>query len=273
MVDVQYKSLNQDDYDCYWEQGYVLKPALFSAEEVQLLISAKEQVPNYSESGMQLKDTKGGKVNLVLWNHPGDDIFGAVSRCERMVNGVELLLDGEGYHYHSKLNTKQPHTKGIWEWHQDYGYWYENGIPRPDALSVMVALGDSTQENGCLQLIKGSHKLGKVTHAPQANQWVADQKEVDMITRTHEIYFAEMRAGDALFFHCNTLHRSDDNRSDIPRSTIISSFNRADNSAPVEHQHPNYTPIKKLPDSALLAIGLEGFGETREIMAQPDDLK
>ena len=31
------------------------------------------------------------------------------------------LLEGEVYHYHTKLMMKEPHTGGSFVWHQDYG--------------------------------------------------------------------------------------------------------------------------------------------------------
>jgi hypothetical protein len=42
--------------------------------------------------------------------------------------------------YHSKVMLKDARVGGPFQWHQDYGYWYHNAVPRPDMLSVMVAL-------------------------------------------------------------------------------------------------------------------------------------
>jgi hypothetical protein len=44
------------------------------------------------------------------------------------------------YMYHSKVMLKDARVGGPFQWHQDYGYWYHNAVPRPDMLSVMVAL-------------------------------------------------------------------------------------------------------------------------------------
>lgn len=43
---------------------------------------------------------------------------------------------GEVYHYHSKLTAKDPFEGGAWEWHQDYGYWYNNGCLSPGCLRI-----------------------------------------------------------------------------------------------------------------------------------------
>ena len=49
---------------------------------------------------------------------------------------------------------------GKQEWHQDYGYWYNNGLMTPQALSVFVPLDKCTEANGCLQIITGTLSQG-----------------------------------------------------------------------------------------------------------------
>ena len=50
------------------------------------------------------------------------------------------MLDDEVYHYHSKMIMKDPRVGGAWTWHQDYGYWYQNGVLWPDLVSVFIAV-------------------------------------------------------------------------------------------------------------------------------------
>jgi ectoine hydroxylase-related dioxygenase (phytanoyl-CoA dioxygenase family) len=40
------------------------------------------------------------------------------------------------------------------------------------------------------------------------------------------LVYVEMEPGDALFFHCNLLHSSDQNNSDMRRWAMITSFNQ-----------------------------------------------
>ena len=69
----------------------------------------------------------------------------------------------------------------------------------------------------------------------------------------------EMEPGDAVFFHCNLLHRSDQNRSDNPRWAMICCYNAARNDPYKESHHPRYTPLKVMPDSAIKAVGVKRF--------------
>ena len=47
---------------------------------------------------------------------------------------------------------KDAKVGGAWAWHQDYGYWYQNGILFPNLCSVMIAVDKATEENGCMQV-------------------------------------------------------------------------------------------------------------------------
>src|SRR5690606_16330336 len=125
------------------------------------------------ENAIDLNDQQGNKTRLSLWFTPGEDIYGLLTRSERMVKTVDRLLDGDApvCHYHSKLMQKEPKVGGAWEWHQDYGYWYNMEFLFPDQMiSVMVAITESTPENGCLQVIRGSHKMGRVEHGKVGTQ-------------------------------------------------------------------------------------------------------
>jgi ectoine hydroxylase-related dioxygenase (phytanoyl-CoA dioxygenase family) len=62
------------------------------------------------------------------------------------------LLDGEVYHYHTKLMMKEAYTGGQFVWHQDYGYWYDNTCLFPDMATVFIAIDKTDVGNGCLKV-------------------------------------------------------------------------------------------------------------------------
>jgi ectoine hydroxylase-related dioxygenase (phytanoyl-CoA dioxygenase family) len=149
---------------------------------------------------------------------------------------------------------KEPKVGGSWEWHQDYGYWYKNQFMFPDQLiSVMVALTEANKANGCLQVIKGSHKLGRVNHGFSGEQVGADLVMVENSLKTMELVYCEIQPGDALFFHSNLLHRSEANLSDYPRWSIISCYSSQSNLAYNETSTSWKTPVDIVPDEAILA--------------------
>ena len=74
----------------------------------------------------------------------------------------------------------------------------------PDQLiSVMVALTEANKQNGCLQVIKGSHKLGRVNHGFAGEQMGTDMQMVNNALKTMELVYVELEAGDALIFYSN----------------------------------------------------------------------
>lgn len=187
-----------------------------------------------------------------MWKHPGNDVTGMVARCKRLVDTVEVLLEGEVYHYHTKLMMKDAKTGGRHLWHQDYGYWYKNGMLRPDALTVFIPLDVCNKTNGGLQVVPGSHKAGRIEHV-QLDQTVANQERVEALCEHYggKVY-TDLQPGDTLFFHSNLLHTSYKNDSDLRRWCLLTAYNRADNDPIYKHHHPNYTPLDKVEDSAIM---------------------
>jgi ectoine hydroxylase-related dioxygenase (phytanoyl-CoA dioxygenase family) len=250
-------SLFNDAHRAQYERdGYVIVRSLFDSEEIGLMCQAMEQDPQLRASLYERKDAEGKSTRMALWNHPGDSVYGLAARSHRVVDTLEDMLGGEVYHYHSKLTAKEPYDGGAWEWHQDYGYWYHNGCVFPYMASVMVALDRANRENGCLQVLKGSHLAGRVEHGVLPGEQVgADLKRVEQMKQQMELVYVELGPGDALFFHANLMHRSDQNRSANRRWTVLFCFNAARNNPYLEHHHPQYTPLLKVSDDAVRAAG------------------
>ncbi|MEP6611287.1 MAG: phytanoyl-CoA dioxygenase family protein, partial [Mucilaginibacter sp.] len=151
----------------YNRDGYIVIKNFCSPAEIAKLYSTAVDDDAMRKNAVDVNDKSGKKSRLSLWFTPGNDVFGYLTRSEKMVSTVAQLLGGDSpvCHFHSKLMQKEPKVGGAWEWHQDYGYWYKNQFMFPDELiSIMVALTEANKQNGCLQVIKGSHKLGRVNH-------------------------------------------------------------------------------------------------------------
>jgi len=244
--------LTAGQVDQYHENGYIIFKGLLNKEEVSQLRKIAKADHELDKHSFKRDDGTGARVRLSLWNHPGDRIYGMIARSHKVVDSVEQLLGDEAYHYHSKMIMKDAKVGGAWAWHQDYGYWYENGVLSPDLCSVFIAVDAATRENGCLQVLKGSHKLGRVNHVLTGEQAGADVERVEQIERRLELVYVELEEGDAVFFHANLLHRSARNESDYPRWAMICCYNAKSNDPYKESHHPKYTPLQKVPDSAIL---------------------
>lgn len=247
--------LSAEQIAAYHRDGYIVIKRFCSAAEIDRLYITALNDDAMRKNALDLNDQSGKKTRLSLWFTPGNDVFGYLTRSEKMVTPVSQLLDGDApvCHFHSKLMQKEPKVGGAWEWHQDYGYWYKNQFMFPDQLmSVMVALTKANKENGCLQVIKGSHKLGRVNHGFSGEQVGADMTMVNNALQTMELVYCDLGPGDALLFHSNLLHRSEANLSDGPRWSVISCYSLQSNLAYNETSTSWKTPVAVVPDEALL---------------------
>lgn len=235
----------------YQKDGYIIVPDFLTAKEVDKLYAIATSDEAVKKHAFDLNDQNGKKTKLTLWYTPGEDAYGLLTKSRRMVESVNQLMDGnsEVCHFHSKLMQKKPRVGGAWEWHQDYGYWYKNQFLLPDQMmSVMVAITEANKENGCLQVIKGSHKMGRIEHGFAGEQVGASQLYVDLALRTLELVWVELKAGDALFFHSNLIHRSEANLSANSRWSIISCYNRKANIPYNEPSQSSTVPLQVVPD-------------------------
>jgi ectoine hydroxylase-related dioxygenase (phytanoyl-CoA dioxygenase family) len=165
----------------------------------------------------------------------------------------------------------EPKVGGAWEWHQDYGYWYQNGCLYPDMGSCLIALDRATKENGCLQVLKGTHKIGRVEHGRFGEQTGADPERVEQAKTRHELVYCELAPGDAIYFHGNTLHASAANESDHPRWSLICCYNTKRNDPYKKQHHATYKPIDKVEDEDVVKAIREGRTGERDYMRAEDD--
>ena len=251
----------------YHRDGFIIARKFFDREEVDLLSRAAHEDRQLDQHSFSRDDGTGASVRLSLWNHPGDGIYGMFARCRKLVDSVEQLLDDKAYHYHSKMIMKDARVGGAWAWHQDYGYWYQNGVLTPNLCSVSIAVDAATRENGCMQVLKGTHQIGRVEHVLSGDQAGADMERVNEAMKRYELVYCVMKPGDALFFHANLLHASARNDSDKPRWSMICCYNAKSNDPYKEGQHPRYTPLKKVPDTMIKRVGIKRFEDDKSNVA------
>ena len=242
----------------FHRDGFVIVSGMFDREEVDLLRRAMELDPAVRDHMIDRADAKGAATRISLWNRAGDSVYGLAARCFRMVDTMEEILGGPVYHFQSKLTAKEPFVGGAWEWHQDYGYWYDYGCLVPSMLSCLIAVDRATQENGCLQILAGSHVMGRVNHDRINEQTMANPEHVEAARARFPLVYLELEPGDAVFFHCNLLHRSDANRSDHRRWNFIASYNTVENK-PYKRvrEYGNYEPLRQVPVNAIRAFAAE----------------
>ena len=266
--------LSPDQIRSYQNDGYIIIKDFLQQKEINKLFAIATGDHTLRKHAFDLNDQSGKKTKLTLWYTPGNDAYGLLTKSERMVNSVDKLMQGDSpvCHFHSKLMQKEPKVGGAWEWHQDYGYWYKNEFLFPDQMmSVMIAITEANKGNGCLQVIRGSHKMGRIEHGFAGEQVGASQHYVDLALKTMELVYVEIMPGDALFFHSNLLHRSEANLSEAARWSLISVYNRSENIPYNEPSQSSTVPLKTVPDVALMEWTSEDIGDAAHFLEKEKD--
>lgn len=258
--------LTLDAIEAFDRDGYIVVENLLNATEIELLGTIARRDKALTASRISRADGEGGSVDLVVENElPTDSIFSAIVQAEPLVSAMEALLGDEVYHYHHKMILKEPRIGGAWTWHQDYGYWYNNGCLFPDMASCMFAVDRATIENGCLQVLRGSHHMGRIDHIKRGDQTGADMERVNAALQRLELVQVEMMPGSAVLFHGNTLHRSDQNVSENPRWAFICCYNTRHNDPYKDGRHPRYAPLNRVAASEIAPIGRRHFQKLQAI--------
>jgi phytanoyl-CoA hydroxylase len=121
--------------------------------------------------------------------------------------------------------TKSPGFSSITLWHQDIRYW---SFERPELVSLWLALGDETVENGALMLIPGTHR--QVFTAERVDDLRFLRPELPenkaLINQARTI---ELAKGDMLLFHCRAFHAAGRNLTDQVKLSAVFTYHAEDN--------------------------------------------
>ncbi|TWU19948.1 phytanoyl-CoA dioxygenase family protein [Allorhodopirellula heiligendammensis] len=238
----------------FHRDGYVLIPAVFDRDEMAGLLRYSKGDRALGAEAKTRQDASGGESRLAVRNELDEDsMYTAIACSRRVADPMEAFLGSEIYHYHHKMMLKEPRVGGAWEWHQDYGYWYNFGCLYPDMGSALLAVDRANRDNGCLQVLRGSHKMGRIDHGKAGQQVGADMQRVEQAMKHHELAYCEMQPGDVLFFHANLLHRSDKNESEHARWSLICCYNTRHNDPFITGKHASYSPLQRWDDARVRA--------------------
>ena len=245
--------LSKSEAADYARDGYVIRRGLFTRDEAALAEAVGRADRALKQAGA-MKDAAGRESKIWLDMQVREDIYNAFAHDDRILGPTEQLLESDVYVWHYKMMMKEPRVGGAWEWHQDYGYWYGDTCLYPRLLSCMIGVNRATKENGCLQVLRGSHHLGRLNHGGVGQQAGAEAERVQAAEQRLELVYVELEPGDALFFHSNLLHRSAPNLSDYPRWALICCYNSMEN-IPYRGGHGAPVKAERWAADAILTIG------------------
>jgi ectoine hydroxylase-related dioxygenase (phytanoyl-CoA dioxygenase family) len=148
--------------------------------------------------------------------------FRALATDSRLTGVVASLIGGDARVFKAKLISKWPGTLG-YGLHQDFPYW--PGVERvpPDHLiNLVVAIDPFTDENGGIEVFPGLHR----SIIPSLDPGTRDLS----IEQTGGILprLLSLQSGGLAVFHALAPHRSDANRSESSRESLLLTYTRAE---------------------------------------------
>ena len=213
--------LSDHEVQRYRDEGALVVDGLLDRREIEELRRACDDPRVQKDLDSRGYREKGVHLLEITAKHPA---FRELASDRRITDPIAQLIGPDIQLQHSKLATKPPRTgAGEFGWHQDFPYFPHTNT---DLLAIMVMLDDATPENGCMSIVRGSHKLGPLSHLVdryfdshcQEPQHWADSSRIAALTP---------RAGGVSIHHCLTLHASPHNISGRPRRGVVFQY-RAD---------------------------------------------
>ena len=225
---------------------------LFDPIEIALLKSELARLGSVDSDAIIRERT--GSTRTIYRSHEPDgptasSVYHQLVRTPRFLQPAQQVLrDDELYVFHCKANIKTAIDGTVWLWHQDYGYWQHDGIPKSTMATFLVMLDEATEMGGSLYFVPGSHKRGtlpalKDTTTTSYPQWAIEKETMRAFLRESPAPIAITgKPGTAVLFHCNMVHGSGHNLSANDRWHVYIAYNTSANRPhPIpENPRPEY---------------------------------
>ena len=212
--------LSAEQIDQYREQGYLLLKKGCSDDLIDAFnghiheIRSSDAMPEWAlpRKGSAEVDPRD-RYRVRLFNpHLHDGFARQMMKLPVIRGALAQLMGDEAACVQSMYFYKEPGSPGQAA-HQDYYYIKDDPMTMIAAWIAMEERID--EENGCLRVLPGTHKLGLLPHGKVKNveeheAWTDETEGVDLSKEIPVV----MEKGDILFFHELLIHSSGRNRSE-----------------------------------------------------------
>ena len=215
------KGLNPEELSFYQEKGYIMVEDFLSESELEAI---EQVVPRMTARLLEdadekehifEKDEAGNCIALRCIHNllEQDNIFQKFASKQKLLEIVSQVMSPNLYFYRGILVVKQRGIGTAFPWHQDFAYW---GKGEPEMVGCWIALKDAGIENGCLDIIPGSHRWGVLAlNKNDPGQPILTQEQADKSIP------APVKKGTAIIFHSLLVHKSNPNTTAEDRWAIV----------------------------------------------------
>src|SRR5882672_5461662 len=133
-----------------------------------------------------------------------------------LLTAAGQLLRQNAYFWAVEMHDKVPNLGSVTPPHQDNFYFC---LDPPDALTIYAPLETHGRGNGGLCYVRGSHKLGTLDHGKSRVKAFSSEL-LGLAPGEESVFPIDLRPGDVVFHHCNTVHFAPRNHSDLHRRSL-----------------------------------------------------
>ncbi len=177
-----------------------------------MMMQLDSETGDYGDMGQQTKGHKGATLKYrKIEQLEKDPLFLEYLKSPIVSSIAHTIIGDEVSIFRSMFMNKPAGFGTLLPWHQDGGRIW--GLDKDPEVTIWLALDPATKENGCVQIVRGSHKLGLLS---EFGHTISEEQE-QMYCTDDQIEFCELKAGEAFLMHNLLLHRSDKNNSQQSR--------------------------------------------------------
>lgn len=227
----------------YEQRGYHFLPHRIAMNEAGGLLTEAHRLAEAASPTDEevVVEPESNAVRSIFRVHRRSEAFRSICKDPRILDVVRQLIGGDVYIHQSRINFKRAFEGNEFFWHSDFETWHvEDGMPRMRALSVSISLTETTEFNGPLMVVPGSHHwfIRCVGETPEKHferslkkqeYGVPSREALEFLVDKGGIHAPKGNPGSALFFDCNTMHGSVSNLSPYPRTNLFVVYNSVEN--------------------------------------------
>ena len=217
------KTLTDAQLSEYEREGYVVIPDVFPLDELDAINAELDRILDNKRAKRQLdseNESRGWLMQLGLASPVTRDLCAD----ERLLDLIQDVVKPGIAIYSAKMVAKEPFCDDICHWHQDDAYYAQKSQSK-NRMSIWFSLQDTTVDQGCLQVIPGSHKRGLqiYSHKEGGTCNLGIDTEIDLENRR----YCEVAAGSVVLFSALLWHASAGNQTEERRRAFIVSYQEA----------------------------------------------
>ena len=207
--------MGETEVEFFRGNGYLLCRDVFDEREIEEMRVALDGVlervegtkhdENHAWNGVAQEAILKGFHNVQYH----DAAFTRAATQPRLVEVLTGLIGPDVQLHHTKMLVKPPEQGAPFPMHQDYPFFPH---ARHSMIAASVHLDDTNEENGCLRVVRGSHKQGPLEAHGPSNTLEVPLEDGEPLPA---------KAGDVLLFSYLTIHGSGLNTSDKARRNVL----------------------------------------------------